>query len=166
MKEEKNRKSDLEFNATQDEATKPTDSHKYQTLGMSVGMCMGPCMGMSIGMLLFDNLSLGMCLGLSIGMCIGMALGAAKDKRISENILIVKDIIEEEFGCEGRPEGKAAMVTIVVEDKEGKEQHIRMADKLAYERKIEVGDRAFLEEDGTLDLVDEKEGENKNGRNR
>ena len=42
---------------------------------------------------------------------------------------------------------------VVVTDAEGKEQHIRMADKLCYERNIEKGDSVMLDKDGTLKQI-------------
>lgn len=46
----------------------------------------------------------------------------------------ITDIIEDEFGCEGRPEGEEPMVTILLVDDTGKQRSIRMADKQAYEK--------------------------------
>lgn len=46
----------------------------------------------------------------------------------------ITDIIEDEFGCEGRPEGEEPMVTILLVDDTGKQRSIRMADKLAEKR--------------------------------
>ena len=51
----------------------------------------------------------------------------------------ITDIIEDEFGCEGRPEGEEPMVTILLVDDTGKQRSIRMADKLAYEKKLDIG---------------------------
>ena len=39
----------------------------------------------------------------------------------------ITDIIEDEFGCEGRPEGEEPMVTILLVDDTGKQRSIRMA---------------------------------------
>lgn len=72
------------------------------------------------------------------------------DKQNSTSIVIIEDIIEDEFGCEGRPEGEEPQVTIIVTDKNGTKQQIRMPDKLAYERKLEVGQNVVLQKDGTL----------------
>ena len=92
-----------------------------------------------------------------LGMCIGMAIGAKKDKQINDAALTIKEIVEDEFGCEGRPEGEEPQVAVIVTDKDGVEKSIRMADKVVYERQLETGDRVWLKEDGTLELIDEKE---------
>lgn len=64
---------------------------KYQNLYMSLGMCFGSSGGLIFG-ISFDNMALGMCLGMSIGMCIGIVIGQAKDKRLSENIMIIRKV--------------------------------------------------------------------------
>lgn len=51
----------------------------------------------------------------------------------------ITDIVEDEFGCEGRPEGEEPMVTIILVDDDGRQRSIRMADKLAYEKELDVG---------------------------
>ena len=66
----------------------------------------------------------------------------------------ITDIIEDEFGCEGRPEGEEPMVTILLVDDTGKQRSIRMADKLAYEKKLDIGAEMELpEEDGEKEYV-------------
>ena len=66
---------------------------KYTTLYMSLGMCFGVSGGLIFGTIFFsDNMTLGMGFGIPIGMCIGMAIGQAKDKRLSENIMIIRKI--------------------------------------------------------------------------
>lgn len=155
--EKENPSGAVEKNAKDTNTEKSEGSHRFMTLGMSIGMCFGMSIGLAMGQLLYENTATGMTTGMCLGMCIGMLLGAQKDKRINENALIVKEIIEDEFGCEGRPEGEKPQVTIIATDKEGKDQTYRMDDALVYERKINVGDRVFLEEDGTLELIEEKE---------
>lgn len=125
------------------------NSGKFAGMYMAIGMCLGCGIGMAFGNFLFDNISLGMCFGLSIGLALGAAYGASLDKKS----LNVVEIIEEDFGCEGVPEDGEATVTVVVTDTDGKEQRIRMADKLCYERNIEVGDAVMLDNDGTLKQI-------------
>ena len=64
----------------------------------------------------------------------------------------ITDIIEDEFGCEGRPEGEEPMVTILLVDDTGKQRSIRMADKLAYEKKLDVGAEMELPEEELMTL--------------
>lgn len=122
---------------------------KFVGIYMPIGLCLGCGIGMLFGNVLFDNISLGMCLGVSIGLCLGAVYGASLDKKA----LTVTEIIEDDFGCEGIPENAEAMVTVVATDSQGGEQRIRMADKLCYERNIEVGDSVMLDSDGTLKQI-------------
>ena len=64
----------------------------------------------------------------------------------------ITDIIEDEFGCEGRPEGEEPMVTILLVDDTGKQRSIRMADKLAYEKKLDIGAEMELPEEEIMTL--------------
>lgn len=128
---------------------KKNNSGKFTGMYMAIGICLGCGIGMLFGNLIFDNISLGMCLGLSVGLALGTAYGASLDKKA----LTVVEIIEDDFGCEGIPEDSEVLVTVVVTDPEGKEQRIRMADKLCYERNIEVGDFVMLDADGTLKQI-------------
>ena len=129
------------------ENKKATD--KYASMYTSIGMCIGIGIGMCLGNFIFDNLAIGMCFGSGVGLSLGYAYGASLDKKA----LNVVEIIEDDFGCEGVSEDAEAMVTVVVTDAEGKEQHIRMADKLCYERNIEKGDSVVLDKDGTLKQI-------------
>ena len=104
---------------------------------------------MCLGNVIFDNIGIGMCFGIGIGFLLGFSYGSSLDKKA----LNVVEIIEDDFGCEGVSEDAEAMVTVVVTDAEGKEQHIRMADKLCYERNIEKGDSVMLDKDGTLKQI-------------
>lgn len=130
-----------------EEKKKPTG--KYASMYMSIGMCIGIGIGMCLGKILFDSIPIGMSFGVSVGFLLGYTYGASLDKKA----LNVVEIIEDDFGCEGVPEDAEAMVTVVVTDAEGKEQRISMADKLCYERNIEVGDSVMLDNDGTLKQI-------------
>ena len=66
----------------------------------------------------------------------------------------ITDIIEDEFGCEGRPEGEEPMVTILLVDDTGKQRSIRMADKLAYEKKLDIGAEMELPEEEIMTLTE------------
>lgn len=117
---------------------------KFTSIYMPIGMCIGIGLGTCLGGLIFDNIPVGMCFGIAIGLLLGYTYGASLDKKA----LNVVEIIEDDFGCEGVPEDAEAMVTVVVTDAEGKEQRIAMADKLCYDRNIEVGDSVMLDKDG------------------
>ncbi len=122
---------------------------KFASIYMPIGMCIGIGIGTCLGGLIFDNIPVGMCFGIAIGLLLGYTYGASLDKKA----LNVVEIIEDDFGCEGVPEDAEAMVTVVVTDAEGKEQRISMADKLCYDRNIEVGDSVMLDKDGTLKQI-------------
>ena len=62
--------------------------------------------------------------------------------------LIVKEIIEEDFGCEGRPEGHIPMCRVLVRDYDGNEMYVSVPDENLYKQNIEVGDQVhFIGED-------------------
>ena len=130
-----------------DNNKKPTG--KFAEMYLSIGMCIGIGIGMCLGNAIFDNIGIGMCFGIGIGFLLGFSYGSSLDKKA----LNVVEIIEDDFGCEGVPEDAEATVTVVVTDDEGKEQRIRMADKLCYERNIEAGDSVMLDKDGTLKQI-------------
>ncbi|MGN0485363.1 MAG: hypothetical protein ACI4HI_17630 [Lachnospiraceae bacterium] len=58
----------------------------------------------------------------------------------------ITHIYEEDFGCEGRPDGKKPMVEVVLKDAQGKEKRVREEDAWLYEKEIQEGDLiTFLE---------------------
>ena len=115
---------------------------KYRTLYMSLGMCFGVSGGLILGNIFFpNNMSLGICFGLLIGMCIGMAIGQAKDKRLSENIMIISKIETLKDSSD---------IVIYVSDKNEIEKQYRVAKKNMEEEKFEEGDRVAEEIDGSL----------------
>lgn len=125
---------------------------KYMTLYMSLGMCFGVSGGLIFGTIFFpDNMSLGMslgmCFGLSIGMCIGMAIGQAKDKRLSENIMIIRKIETAKDSTD---------VVIYVSDKNEIEKQYRVTEKKMKEEKFVEGDRVAEEIDGSLVSLESK----------
>lgn len=115
---------------------------KYMTLYMSVGMCFGVSCGLVYGMILFpDNMALGICFGIPIGMLLGMAFGAAKDKRLSQNLM---EVIRIEDVTDSSDK------LIYVRDKNGAEKEYRVTEKKMKEEKFSVEDRAAEETDGSL----------------
>ena len=65
-------------------------------------------------------------------------------------VLTIVDIIEEDFGCEGRPAGQEPKVTVVAADADGREHRFVMADRLAYDRGLDLGDRVLPDSEGGL----------------
>lgn len=121
---------------------------KYMVLYMSLGMCFGVSGGLIFGTIfLTDNMSLGMCFGIPIGMCIGMAIGQAKDKRLSENIMIIKKIEAAKDSTD---------VVIYVIDKNEIEKQYRVTEKKMKEEKFVEGDRVAEEIDGYLVSLESK----------
>lgn len=121
---------------------------KYMTLYMSLGMCFGVSGGLILGTIFFpNNMSLGICFGLLIGMCIGMAIGQAKDKRLSENIMIISKIETLKDSSD---------IVIYVSDKNEIEKQYRVAKKNMEEEKFEEGDRVAEEIDGSLVSLESK----------
>lgn len=121
---------------------------KYMALYMSLGMCFGALGGLTFGNILFpDNMSLGMCFGIPIGMCIGMAIGQAKDKRLSENIMIIRKIESVKDSID---------VVIYVSDKNEIEKKYSVTGKKMKEEKFVEGDRVAEEIDGSLVSLESK----------
>lgn len=120
---------------------------KFTSLYMSLGMCFGMSIGMSLGMLLFDNMTLGMCLGMSMGMCIGLAIGAAKDKRLSENMMKINRIEDDETSSDK---------IIYAVDKDDNEKSYKVSEKIAKNAKFAVGDRVAEETNKMLVSLENK----------
>ena len=115
---------------------------KYMTLYMSLGMCFGVSGGLIFGTIFYpNNMSLGMCFGLPIGMCLGMAIGKAKDKRLSENIVIIRKI---------ETINDSSDIVIYVSDKNEIEKQYIVTEKKMKEEKFTEGDRVAEEIDGSL----------------
>lgn len=117
---------------------------KYTTLYMSLGICFGVSIGLVFGRTVYsDNMSLGICFGLPIGMCIGAAIGAAKDKRLSENMMRV---------CKIETLNDSADVMIYVVDKNNIEKEYKVTEKMMKQEKYSVNDRVAEETDGLLEI--------------
>lgn len=121
---------------------------KYMALYMSLGMCFGVSGGLIFGNIFFpENMSLGMCFGIPIGMCIGMAIGQGKDKRLSENIMIIRKIETEKESTDE---------VIYVSDKNEIEKQYRVTEKKMKQEKFVEGDRVAEEIDGSLVSLESK----------
>lgn len=64
--------------------------------------------------------------------------------------LTITDMVEEDFGCEGRPQGQEPMVTILARNCTGREQVFSMSDRLAYARDLDLGDEVLPDGSGGL----------------
>ena len=121
---------------------------KYMTLYMSIGMCMGVSGGLVFGMLVYpDNMFVEMLYGIPVGMCIGMAIGAAKDKRLSDKMMIIARI-ENLTG--------SSDVMIYTMDKNGEEKEYKVSRKKTKEEKFAENDRVAEESDGLLVSLESK----------
>ena len=141
-------------NKKKDEPKEKSESfldNKYQMLYMCLGMCFGMSIGMAVGSAVFDNLSVGMCMGMSLGMAIGIGIGASVDRKIAEQALCITDILEEDFGCEGVPDDAEVTVTLVLVDVSGNESRRKIPDRLAAERDLQIGDRIYFNENGSIE---------------
>lgn len=69
---------------------------------------------------------------------------------MEEQIYKIIRIDEEDFGCEGRPEGQEPMVRVVLEADTGETTIVMMEDALMYARKLDVGGQAIVGADGML----------------
>ena len=92
-------------------------------------------------------MSLGICFGLPIGMCIGMAIGEAKDKRLSENIMIIRKIETVNDSLD--------IIIYVIDKNEIEKQYIVTDEKMKEEKFVE-GDRVAEEIDGSLVSLESK----------
>lgn len=110
----------------------------YMSIGMSIGMSAGLVFGMIFNS---NNMVLGLSVGLPIGMCMGMAIGAAKDKRLSEKMMVISkiEVIDN-----------LSNVMIYSVDKNGTVKAFRVTQKIMKGEKFAVGDRVAEETDGSL----------------
>ncbi len=51
----------------------------------------------------------------------------------------VKDIYDEDYGCEGVPENSEPMCMVLLCDEDGKEKWVKLADSYLRENNIDVG---------------------------
>lgn len=65
----------------------------------------------------------------------------------------IKRIVEDDFGCEGLPEGEELQVTLVLQDADGRLRRLRMPDSQAYALGLNEGGCLSLDDDGCI--VDE-----------
>ncbi|WP_024860550.1 hypothetical protein [Ruminococcus flavefaciens] len=56
------------------------------------------------------------------------------------------EIYEEDYGCEGIPEGEELMCTVLIRDENGLDKHIRLADSFLTENQLKKGSTLLLEE--------------------
>jgi len=58
--------------------------------------------------------------------------------------LIVKNIIEDDFGCEGRPDGVKASCKVILRDVEGNEMDVFVEDDILYAKNINISDQVHF----------------------
>ncbi|MDD6710904.1 hypothetical protein [Sharpea porci] len=56
------------------------------------------------------------------------------------------EILEPDFGCEGRPEGYVQVDDVVIEDDSGTQHILKMEDAKLYELKLDIGSYMEIEE--------------------
>lgn len=56
------------------------------------------------------------------------------------------EILEPDFGCEGRPEGYVQVDDVVVENDLGTQHILKMEDAKLYELKLDIGSYMEIEE--------------------
>lgn len=62
-------------------------------------------------------------------------------------------IDEEDFGCEGRPEGEETMVSVILEDETGEKERVRVEDAYLYKLDINEGDWVYLDDSGKIQKI-------------
>ena len=71
-----------------------------------------------------------------------------------EELLTVRDILDDDYGCEELPEGAVPMVTVILTDDRGTDRQLRLADSQT--RAWRPGDRIVLGADGVPLRADAK----------
>lgn len=71
------------------------------------------------------------------------------ENEYSKDYTIIR-IDEEDYGCEGRPDGQPAMDLLILEDAAGNQRTIRQEDAWLYSQNLREGDLAFLDLSGRL----------------
>lgn len=64
----------------------------------------------------------------------------------NEELLTVRDILDDDYGCEELPLGAEPMVTVILTDDHGEERSLHLADSQT--RTWRPGDRIMLGADG------------------
>ncbi len=58
---------------------------------------------------------------------------------------VVKQIIEPDFGCEGRPDGYTATDTVILKEENGQEIQMEIPDEDLYKKDINIGDWVYFD---------------------
>ena len=58
--------------------------------------------------------------------------------------LNVKNILEEDVGCEGRPEGQKPKCKVILRDFSGNEMNVFVEDEVLYSNDINIGDQVHF----------------------
>ena len=67
----------------------------------------------------------------------------------------VMHIIEPDFGCEGLPDGSVRMDQVILQDEEGVQITVEVADAYLYEHQIDEGDVVIRNEKGICRKTEE-----------
>lgn len=128
---------------------------KYQAIYSGFGMIFGVSIGMSFGNLLFDNGTLGMSFGMLIGMALGSILGKEKDKKINAQVeeqgYIIKDMYQNDDAKDDIEDG----YVVILKNKRDEETKIFVSRKQIADEGLKIGDQVYLNEEGTIETVDE-----------
>lgn len=135
------------------EKKKSQQCNVYKKAGVILGACLGAIMGAILGSNILNDVLLGGLGGIMVGIVMGILMGISFDSKVNASAYTVKEIIEDDHGCEGLLVDEEPKVTIVVVDKSGNEKEVRMSDKLALEYNIEENDRVTLKDGVTLKPV-------------
>jgi len=82
-----------------------------------------------------------------MGMCLGLAIGSAKDKRLSENMMHITRIEDDETSADK---------IIYAVDKDGNEKSYKVSERIAKNAKFAVGDRVAEETNKSLVSLENK----------
>ena len=128
-------------------------TNKNASMGMALGMCFGVAIGTALGSV-FPNMAQGTSLGLCMGMLIGLVFGSLKDqevnKQVEEQGYTIKHIEKNE-------QKEEYIITIV--NRVGAERVVLVPKSQMEEEKFEIDDVVFLDDDGLIEQVYDKEDE-------
>lgn len=71
-------------------------------------------------------------------------------RKMCEGVYTIVRIDEPDFGCEGRPEGKPVMDTIVLCDEPGQEFAVQIEETRVWELGLDEGRNVILDEKGEI----------------
>ncbi|MDD6070349.1 MAG: hypothetical protein PUC12_05950 [Clostridiales bacterium] len=72
------------------------------------------------------------------------------DLSMEEIIYTIVRIEEEDFGCEGRPDGAVPEVSVYLKSENKDSKIVVMEDSVMYTRQLDVGSKVIIGSDGSL----------------